>query len=384
MQLPPAKILIVDDQPANIMLLQRKLEREGFEVMVAFNGLQCLQLCEGTLPDLILLDVMMPEMDGVEACKRLKANARTQQIPVLFITAKNTKEGKLEGLNTGAVDYITKPIDLDETLARVNTQLKVKNLFDQNIKLQQKLAETRQAAAIGAITEGIAHNLNNLMGVVVGYLDLLKIDKTLSENSLRRVGLIDVAIQKMVKIVKTLMTISINEAVPLSEQPLHPLLSACLARFHSEYKIDSPVELRDATNSAKLHTNQEVLENVVGRLLINAWESYPDDASLRPIEVVGEIGTDNGREVILIHVLDQGCGLDPTVASQIFDPFISSKPDVGRGLGLTLSRHLIRSLGGELIIANRTDDKPGVRATIIHPLAPLPPTVPEMKTVTAE
>jgi C4-dicarboxylate-specific signal transduction histidine kinase len=267
------------------------------------------------------------------------------------------------------VDYITKPIDLDETLARINTQLKVKNLFEQNIRLQQKLAEARQAAAIGAITEGIAHNLNNLMSVVVGYLDLLKLEKEMPENARRRVGLIDVAIDKMVKIVKTLTTISVNDSVPMVNQALHPLLSGALARFHADYKIDSPVSLRDSTDSVVIATNQEVLENIVGKLLINAWESYSEEASERPIEIVSERGTDNGREVVFIHVLDLGRGLDPTVADQIFDPFISSKPDVGRGLGLTLARHLIRCMGGDIIIKNRADGLTGVQATIVHPIA---------------
>lgn len=377
--LPKPKILIVDDQPANIMLLQRKLEKENFEVMVAFNGKQCLQLCEATTPDIILLDIMMPEMDGIETCQRLKQIPKMQPVPVLFITAKNTKEGKLEGLNVGAVDYITKPIDLDETLARVNTQLKVKTLFDQNLRLQQKLSEARQAAAIGAITEGIAHNLNNLMGVVVGYLDLLKVDTQLPENAARRVGLIDVAVQKMVKIVKTLTTISIHEEVPLTQQALHPLLSGSLARFHAEYKLDTPVELRDTTQSVMIHTNQEVLENVIGKLLINAWESYPDSANLRPIEIVGERGIDNGQEVVFIHIIDQGRGLDPTVAQQVFDPFISSKPDIGRGLGLTLARHLVRSMGGELMVKNRADGTVGVQASIVHPVAPAPKVPAEAK-----
>jgi two-component system, sensor histidine kinase and response regulator len=364
------KILIVDDQPANIMLLQRKLEKEGLDVMVAFNGKQCLQLCEGVLPDIILLDVMMPEMDGIETCQLLKANPRTQAVPVLFITAKNTKEGKLEGLNVGAVDYITKPIDLDETLARVNTQLKVKNLFEQNLRLQQKLSEARQAAAIGAITEGIAHNLNNLMGVVVGYLDLLKADATLGDTPKRRVGLIDVAVQKIVKIVSTLTTISVNESVPLTQQPIHPILSTSLARWHAEYKLDAPVELTDQTSSATVATNQEILENVLGKLLMNAYESYPESATVRPVEVRARLGSENNQELLFIDVLDRGQGLDPAVAQQVFDPFISGKPDVGRGLGLTLARHLIRCMGGDLTVANRPEG--GVVATITHPLAPAP------------
>ena len=111
-------ILVVDDQPINVQLLKRKLEREGIRVIAAYNGLEALDTVKKEKPDLILLDVMMPDMDGIEVCQRLQANEETHGIPVIFITARTTKESKLEGLGVGAVDYITKPIDLDETLAR--------------------------------------------------------------------------------------------------------------------------------------------------------------------------------------------------------------------------------------------------------------------------
>jgi CheY-like chemotaxis protein len=126
---PKPKILVVDDQPINIKLLQRKLERQGMEVFVAYNGRECLNIVGEAKPDLILLDIMMPEMDGIETCQHLKANPETETIPIIFITAKASKEGKLEGLDAGAVDYITKPIDLDETIARVRTQLRLQEMF---------------------------------------------------------------------------------------------------------------------------------------------------------------------------------------------------------------------------------------------------------------
>ena len=117
-------ILVVDDQPINVQLLKRKLEREGIQVTAAYNGAEALQLVKKEKPDLILLDVMMPDMDGIEVCQRLQADEATRSIPMIFITARTSKEGKIEGLGVGAVDYITKPIDLDETLARVQTQLR--------------------------------------------------------------------------------------------------------------------------------------------------------------------------------------------------------------------------------------------------------------------
>ena len=138
------KILVVDDQPINVQLLKRKLEREGLTVMAAYNGLEALDLVAKDKPDLILLDVMMPDMDGIEVCQRLQSNEETRPIPVIFITARTSKEGKLEGLGVGAVDYITKPIDLDETLARVQTQLRFVAINREMADLQRRLAESRR------------------------------------------------------------------------------------------------------------------------------------------------------------------------------------------------------------------------------------------------
>ena len=136
-------ILVVDDQPINVQLLRSKLEREGIRVTAAYNGMEALRSVADEKPDLILLDVMMPDMDGIEVCQRLQASEETRSIPVIFITARTSKEGKLEGLGVGAVDYITKPIDLDETLARVQTQLRFVAINREIVDLQRRLLESR-------------------------------------------------------------------------------------------------------------------------------------------------------------------------------------------------------------------------------------------------
>ena len=99
-------ILIVDDQPINVQLLKRKLERANLRVITAYSGVEALDLVRTNRPDLILLDVMMPDMDGIEVCQRLQASEDTRTIPVIFVTARTSKEGKIEGLNVGAVDYM--------------------------------------------------------------------------------------------------------------------------------------------------------------------------------------------------------------------------------------------------------------------------------------
>ncbi len=364
------QILVVDDQPINLKLLQRKLEREGYEVVTAMTGLECLEAIEQARPDLILLDVMMPEMDGIETCQRLKADTKTSDIPVIFITAKSSKAGKLEGLDAGAADYITKPIDLDETLARVRTQLRIQEVYRINLELQKRLGDARKSAAIGGITQGIAHNLNNLLGVVVGYLDLLKSGLDSPDMVHRSVDLMDQAIQRMVGIIRHLSTIATNERVPLSVYPLEELLATSIERFRDDYGDDMPEILLDVHTAPeqKLSANLEVFEGLMSKLLINAYESYdsetPNTKKFLQIEV---LPCPTGK-AILLKVHDKGSGLDASIAEDAFEPFITTKTSVGRGLGLTIARHAIRSITGELDLSPHPSG--GTTATLHYPLRP--------------
>ncbi|GAK54052.1 response regulator receiver sensor signal transduction histidine kinase [Candidatus Moduliflexus flocculans] len=118
-------ILAVDDHPANLNLLFDLLSDAGFDLLVAQSGESALSRAEKTTPDIILLDVMMPGLDGFETCRRLKANPHTQKIPVIFMTALSDTVDKVTGFELGAVDYITKPIQAEEVLARVRTHLTI-------------------------------------------------------------------------------------------------------------------------------------------------------------------------------------------------------------------------------------------------------------------
>ncbi len=134
-------ILIVDDNPINLKLLRRTLEDADYKVLLAENGEQALETAITRTPDLILLDIVMPGMDGFEVCRRLKSIDATENIPVIFLTAKNDSIDKVRGLTIGAVDYITKPFDPVEVIARANTHIRLKNLHQQllqkNIQLEK-------------------------------------------------------------------------------------------------------------------------------------------------------------------------------------------------------------------------------------------------------
>ena len=366
--MPIAKILVVDDQPINVQLLKRKLEREKLDVLTANNGLEAIEQVRGHKPDLILLDLMMPDMDGIEVCQRLQASSETRSIPVIFVTARSTKESKLEGLNVGAVDYITKPIDLDETVARVHTQLRFAAINRENLELQRRLEESRRAATIGAVAQGIAHNLNNLLGVVIGYLDLIKIGYDKPSAVKKNAQNLDDAIQRIVGIVRQLSTLVVKSRPELTRVAITRVIEGGVRRFHSDYKLSAPVEVDNPLGDLEIDTNIETLEEVLSKVLINAWESYHDaPPAKRAISIRTRlVEKPRGEKTLEMRVDDGGDGIADEIRDRMFEPFVSSKRTVGVGMGLTVARHSLRSLSGEVTLSARPGG--GASAILLHPV----------------
>jgi two-component system, sensor histidine kinase and response regulator len=361
-------ILVVDDQPINVQLLRRKLEKEGLRVAVAYNGLEALALVGRQRPDLILLDVMMPDMDGIEVCQRLQADEATRGIPVIFITARTGKEAKIEGLGVGAVDYITKPIDLDETYARVQTQLRFVAINRQLVDLTRRLEESRRAATIGAVTQGIAHNLNNLLGVVIGYLDLVKAYYDKPEQVKKNAQHVEDAVQRIVTIIKQLGTLVVKSRPPLVRAPVQKLLEGGVERFHADHRLAAPVTLDNPLGDFAIETNYEIFEDVLSKVLINAWEAYdnkPTDP--RPITIrVSQIEKPEEGKIVEFRVIDHGHGIDDEIRDKMFEPFVSTKNTVGVGMGMTVARHALRNMGGEVTLGDNPGG--GAIALLTHPV----------------
>lgn len=362
------KILVVDDQPVNIRLLVHLLGREGMEVITASSGQECLHFLETKHPDLVLLDIMMPGMDGMEVCRRIREGEATRDTPVIFITAKTNREGRLAGLQIGADDYITKPIDLEETLARVRTQLRIRENHRRNLELQSRLAESRHNAAIAAMTQGLAHNLNNLLGVVIGYLDLLRNSAHQPDKVLRGIGQMENAIKRMIGIIRQLTTLATTNQVRLSPHPLASLLQGGIDRLNPEQRNNCVITIEDPFPGMVLMSNAEVFEDAFGRLLNNAFESYPKEASpeQRSIHIVVSEVAKNTVRRLHVRIEDRGKGLDPDMEKHLFEPFVSTDTAVGRGLGLTVARHGARLLGGDVTLENRPEG--GAVARLIHPV----------------
>lgn len=163
---PRKKILVVDDQQENVYLLKVLLSSHGYEVLEAQSGQEALDALERESCDLVLLDVMMPEMDGYEVCRRIREGGDKQRIPIILLTARKDTDSKVRGLDIGANDYVTKPFDRQEILARIRSLLTIEDL-------KQKLVEVERLAAIGQLAVTLNHEINNPLAAIVGNADLL-------------------------------------------------------------------------------------------------------------------------------------------------------------------------------------------------------------------
>ncbi|MGH8020612.1 MAG: response regulator [Opitutaceae bacterium] len=362
------KIMVVDDQPVNILLMRKKLEYEGMEVVTADSGQQCLDIVGTAMPDLILLDIMMPGMDGVQVCAALKQREDTRSIPVIFLTARDGKASKLEGLSVGAVDYITKPVDLEETLARVRSQLRFHAMFKENLELTQRLGEARRAASLGALSQGISHNLNNLLGVIYGYLELAKMSTTKPDLLGKHLNKIDDAVVRMTKIIRQVTAVSTQARLIHSPTSIEQLIEGAVNRFRQEHRVPARILVEDHASDTVVQVNVEVFEDAVSKLLINAWESYGENAPEEAVIIIeAALSQREGQPVVQFAIHDRGNGLDPVLKDSVFEPFVSTKSTVGVGMGLTIARNGIRNLGGEVTLQPGPDG--GTTALFYLPIA---------------
>jgi two-component system sensor histidine kinase/response regulator len=388
---PLADILIVDDMPDNLRLLSAMLSDHGYKVRKAINGDRALRAIQAVRPDLVLLDINMPEMNGYDVCRILKQGDRTADIPVIFISALDDVFDKVTAFEVGGIDYITKPFQVQEVLVRISTHLNIRQLQQklgaQNIQLQQEVrdrmaaqqaledlnrqlehrvaertAELQQAneelrtlearlrKRLNVFLHAVSHDLRNpVLGTSMVLTNVLQqsdasvelprsIVERMAESNTRQLSLINSLIDthaaEIWGIVLHSEAIALAPLIHSAMTDLIPLLEQSKVSYTVQVSPDLPLVMADPMQLARVFQN----------LVANAVKHNPPGLTL---SLTAEIDASK----ICCAVQDNGVGIHPDHQQRLFDLYFRGDPqrrDVGLGLGLYLCQQIIEAHGGEI------------------------------------
>ncbi len=334
-------LLLIDDIPDNLTVLQAFLRNREFKILVATNGKQGIKVAEYALPDLILLDVMMPGMNGFEVCQYLKSQEKTRAIPIIFMTALSETIDKIRGFEVGAADYITKPFQQEEVLARVNAHIMLQH---QHKQLQKQNME------LDAFAHTVAHDLKNPISAMINltgmFLENYSPEKPFEEKWRKRLEFVEQAGQRTINTINALLKLAgVSrqtdwEVTPLNMKEItQRVLDQLLPTLKTtDLNIQQPDHWPVALGYAPW------IEEVWMNYLSNAFKYGGQPLHL----ILGSDVQENGK--IRFWVQDNGQGLSPEAQSKLFTPFTRlhrGRVD-GHGLGLSIVQQIIEKLGGEV------------------------------------
>ncbi|MCP5109061.1 MAG: response regulator [bacterium] len=364
-------ILIVDDNPQNLKVLGNILRGNGYVPVAAQNGFQALKFLQQEKPDLILLDIMMPEMDGYGVCEKLKKDERSKDIPVIFLTAKTEPEDLVRAFEAGGVDYVTKPFNSIELLVRVKSQLDLK-------KAEAELLKSEKLEMVGILSGGIAHDFNNLLAVIMGNLGLAK-DSLQDPNpeALRFVERTEQSLNHAAELVKKFLTISEGGWIERTRANLPGILKDAVASVPQLKETPCTVSLPGALKP--VYGDERQLRQVMVNLLLNSHDATSDMNKDKRISISAENITlpgDNqwslpAGEYVKVSVIDNGKGIPEGVSDKIFDPYFSTKQrgnQKGMGMGLAVSYAVVQRHRGHLAVTSNPQE--GTTVDLYLPATP--------------
>ncbi len=347
------KILIVDDTPANLQLLGMTLRGEGYQVVATSKSSQVMESAKKSNPDLILLDVMMPGLNGFEVCEQLKGDPTLVEIPVIFLTAKSEQENINYGLEVGGVDYITKPFNKQELLARVDTHVSLKQSKDEIARQREELA--RAVEFKNRIFSVIGHDLRSPVSGIKGALELiLDIAKNDIEN------------ESIEQIAGLSYSASVELGAMLDDLLSWGQLESGTLNTHKQiFKIGSVLEMIEKLNAYQLaskkikvirsydpeltvYTDRRVIATIIRNIESNAIKFSNHGSEIRTAVISKD-------SQVLISIQDFGKGMPQVVKNAMFSETnhpkdISTKNKTGAGIGLMICNRLAKAIGSEITV----------------------------------
>ena len=356
-------LLVVDDTPENVSVLLEFLSSVGFKVLASQSGQRGIRTADYALPDLILLDVMMPDLDGFEVCEKLKANKKTQDIPIIFMTALSDTNSKVKGFKAGAADYITKPIQQDELLARVNTHLQIRKqqqqIQTQNEQLQQRTFQLEERTTelekrnmeLDAFAHTVAHDLKSPLGNIISLIDIL--DETCPTNSppsaqwLKRFQSVQQNGQQAINIIDALLLLAgVSRTGQVEMLPLN--MSRIINKVMEQRLVYMIEEYQGEINKSTAWPVAQGYAPWVEEIWINYISNGLKYGGQPPHLELGAEKLDSG--MIRFWIRDNGKGLTPDEQTQLFTPFtrLHQTRVEGHGLGLSIVQQIAETLGGQV------------------------------------
>jgi len=360
MTMSPAdsRILIVDDAPVNIQALTAILRDRGYRISVATNGRQALEALAKVRPDLILLDVVMPDMDGFETCTRIKASPDWRDIPIIFLTAKTETDDIVRGFELGAVDYVGKPFHAHELLARVATHLAMDRLRRENERLIRDESESARHRSVAQMVAGVAHEINTPLGIIRTAADLITQaiaspaiaaltqtpdGKPVVEDLAEAARLIERNALRAHTLVQDFKKVSVNQITDIKETVN---LAEVVAETTHLFRVTARQSRMDVSIVNDLPGQRGEwlgypgsLSQVLLNLLANAQRyAYAEDTGGR-VEITLATDQHGGYR---ITVRDFGNGIPPENLARIFDPFFTTgRGKGGSGLGMAIVYNIV-------------------------------------------
>lgn len=340
-------ILAVDDNPHNLQVLGNILEENGYEPAVLLSGLEVIDFLKSEKPDLILLDVMMPEVNGYEVCRKLKSIAEFEDIPVIFLTAKIETDDIIKGFEAGAIDYITKPFKKAELLARINTQIQLR-------KSQSDLQHSNNIK--DKVFSIIAHDLRGLFNTLLGFSNMVVDDfEELSQEDIKDAN------KKIFESTKTAFNILDNmlEWVKLQRNKseynptffqLKDVVDDTLKMYSIQLE-EKNISLRNNINNIKVCADLNMFNTIIRNILSNAIKySYKNGEILFTTEI--------DKDSFIIIISDNGIGMNQEIVDKLFnvDEFHSTRGtenEKGTGLGLKLCKDFIDRHNGKIWVESK-------------------------------